>query len=64
MKLTINTAQFQGMVAKAVKGAGMNSDLFITQLMSISLKDNRLVLETTDSNTEPCLYCFFLYIHT
>lgn len=50
MKLTINTAQFQNMVAKAVKGAGMNNDLFITQLMSISLKDNRLILETTDNN--------------
>ena len=50
MKLTINTAQFQNMVAKAVKGAGMNSDLFITQLMSISLKNNLLTLETTDNN--------------
>lgn len=50
MKLTINTAQFQNMVAKAVKGAGMNSDIFMTQLMSISLKDNLLTLETTDNN--------------
>lgn len=50
MKLTINTATFQSMVAKAVKGAGMSSDLFITQLMSISLKDNLLTLETTDTN--------------
>lgn len=50
MKLKINTAQFQNMVAKAVKGAGMNSDLFITQLMSISLKDNLLTIETTDNN--------------
>lgn len=50
MKLTINTATFQNMVAKAVKGAGMNNDLFITQLMSISLKDNLLTLETTDNN--------------
>lgn len=50
MKLTINTATFQNMVAKAVKGAGMNNDLFITQLMSISLKDNRLTLTTTDNN--------------
>ena len=50
MKLTINTATFQDMVAKAVKGSGMNNDLFITQLMSISLKDNRLTLETTDNN--------------
>lgn len=50
MKLTINTATFQNMVAKAVKGAGMNNDLFITQLMSISLSDNRLTLTTTDNN--------------
>lgn len=50
MKLTINTAQFQNMVAKAVKGAGMNSDLFITQLMSIKLEKNLLTLETTDNN--------------
>lgn len=46
----MNTAAFQNMVAKAVKGAGMNNDLLMTQLMSISLKDNRLTLETTDSN--------------
>lgn len=50
MKLTINTATFQNMVAKAVKGAGMNNDLLITQLMSISLNDNRLTLTTTDNN--------------
>lgn len=50
MKLQINTAQFQNMVAKAVKGAGMSNDLFITQLMSISLSDNRLTLTTTDNN--------------
>lgn len=50
MKLTINTAQFQSMVAKAVKGAGMNNDLLITQLMSISLKNNQLTLKTTDNN--------------
>ena len=50
MKLQINTATFQDMVAKAVKGAGMNSDLFITQLMSIALKDNVLTLTTTDSS--------------
>ena len=50
MKFTINTAQFQNMVAKAVKGASMNNDLFITQLISISLKDNTLTLTTTDNN--------------
>ena len=50
MKLTMNTASLQSMVAKAVKGAGMNSDLFITQLMSITLENNLLTLETTDNN--------------
>lgn len=50
MKLQINTAVFQDMVSKSVKGAGMNSDLFITQLMSISLKDNELTLITTDNS--------------
>jgi len=50
MKLQIKTATFQNMVAKAVKGAGMNNDLFITQLMSISLKDNELTLTTTDAS--------------
>lgn len=50
MKFTTNTASFQNMVAKAIKGAGMNNDLLMTQLMSISLKDNRLTLETTDNN--------------
>ena len=50
MKFTTNTALFQEMVAKATKGAGMSNDLYITQLMSISLKDNRLTLETTDNN--------------
>lgn len=50
MKLSINTATFQNMVAKAVKGAGMNNDLLITQLMSISLKDNVLTLTTTDNS--------------
>lgn len=50
MKLSINTAVFQNMVAKATKGAVMNKDLFITQLMAIQLKDNRLTLITTDNS--------------
>ena len=50
MKFTMNTASLQNMVSKAVKGAGMNSDLFITQCMSISLQDNLLTLVTTDNN--------------
>lgn len=52
MKLTINTAAFQNMVAKAVKGAGMNNDLFITQLMSIKLENNLLTLATTDNSNQ------------
>lgn len=50
MKLTINTATFQNMVAKAVKGASGNNDLLITQLMGISLHDNQLTLKTTDNS--------------
>lgn len=50
MKLTINTAMFQNMVAKAVKGASGNNDLLITQLMGISLHDNQLTLKTTDNS--------------
>ena len=49
MKLKIKTAEFQEMVAKATKGASVNSSLYMTQLMSISLKDNELTLITTDS---------------
>lgn len=49
MKLKVNTAMLQSMVAKAVKGAGNNNDLLITQLMSIELKDNTLSLATTDN---------------
>ena len=50
MKLQINTATFQDMVSRAVKGASLNNDLFITQLMSISLKNNMLTLTTTDNS--------------
>ena len=49
MKLKINTNVFQSMVAKAVKGS-LNTNLYITQLMAISLKDNELVLTTTDGS--------------
>lgn len=49
MKLTVKTDVFQNMVAKAVKGSS-NTNLYLTQLMSISLKDNELVLTTTDGN--------------
>lgn len=50
MRLKINTAAFQNMVAKATKGAVMNKDLFITQLMAIQLKDGKLTLITTDNS--------------
>lgn len=50
MKLKINTGAFQSMVSKAVKGAGNNNDLYITRLMAIQLKDNALVLITTDGS--------------
>ena len=50
MKIKLNTATFQNMVAKAVKGASSNTNLYLTQLMAISLKDNELVLTTTDSS--------------
>lgn len=49
MKLTVKTDVFQNMVAKAVKGSS-NSNLYLTQLMAISLKNNDLVLITTDEN--------------
>lgn len=49
MKLEVNTAMLQSMVAKAVKGAGNNNDLLITQLMGIELKDNQLSLATTNN---------------
>lgn len=50
MKLKINRATFQTMVAKATKGAGMSNDLGITQLMAVQLKDNVLTLITTDGS--------------
>ena len=47
MKLKINTQEFQNMVAKATKGASVGN-ISLTQLMSISLKENTLTLITTD----------------
>lgn len=49
MKFSIKTNEFQDMVAKATKGASVDNNLFISQLMSISLKDNVLTLKTTDT---------------
>ena len=54
MKIKLNTATFQNMVAKAVKGVGGNNNLFITQLMAIRLQENTLTLITT--NGEQYLY--------
>ena len=50
MKLSVQTAAFQNMVAKATKGAVMNKDLFITQLMAIQLRNDKLTLITTDNS--------------
>lgn len=49
MKLKLNTAKFQNMVAKAVRGASMSNEFSITHNMAIQLKDNVLTLITTDN---------------
>lgn len=50
MKLTMNTAKLQDMVARAVKGASNNKLIPITSLMAIELKPNHiLTLTTTDA---------------
>jgi DNA polymerase III sliding clamp (beta) subunit (PCNA family) len=49
MKLTINTAKLQSMVAKSVKGASNNKQIPLTGMMAIELKDNKLSLITTDA---------------
>lgn len=56
MKLTINTALLQALVAKAMKGASCNKMLTLTNLMAIQLKDNVLTLVTTDATN-------YLYVH-
>lgn len=50
MKLTINTAQLQGLVAKSVKGASCNKMIPITSMMAIERKDSKITLITTDAN--------------
>lgn len=50
MKLKLKTAEFQNMVARAIKGASCNSNLAITQMMAIELTDNKLTLTTTDNS--------------
>lgn len=49
MKLTVKTAQFQAMVSKAVRGAGLNKLLPITGMMCIEKKDGVLSIYTTDT---------------
>lgn len=49
MKLTINTVKLQEMVLKAVKGAGNNKLIPITNLMCISGKKGKLTLITTNA---------------
>jgi DNA polymerase III sliding clamp (beta) subunit (PCNA family) len=49
MKLTINTATLQGLVARAMKGASCNKMIPLTGLMAIELKDHTLTLTTTDA---------------
>lgn len=49
MKLTIKTAKLQEMVSKAVKGAGNNKLIPITQMMAVKLEKNVLTLITTDA---------------
>ena len=49
MKLTMNTVKLQEMVMKAVKGAGNNKLVPITNFMCISGKGGKLTLITTDS---------------
>ena len=50
MRLKINTGEFKDMVSKVIKGASSDKNAYITQLMSIELKDNVLTLTTTDTN--------------
>lgn len=50
MKLTINTAKLQSMVAKSVKGASCNKMIPITSMMAIEQRNGFLSLITTDAN--------------
>ena len=49
MKLTVKTSQFQSMVSKSVRGAGLNKLLPITGMMCLEKKDGVLTLHTTDT---------------
>ena len=48
MKLTISTTQLQSLFAKAVRGAGNNKLVPMTNLIAISLHEGKLTLMTTD----------------
>jgi len=49
MKITMVTSKFQELVNKSIKGSSNNKMIPITGLMSIELKDNVLILTTTDA---------------
>lgn len=51
MILTVNTQLLKEMVNKAIKGAGMNRLLPITNMMLIEIADNKLNLLTTDGTS-------------
>ena len=48
MKLSVKTDIFKEMVSRSIKGAGMSNLLPVTGMMAIQLKDNELILITTD----------------
>lgn len=48
-KMTIPTAKFQDMVARASKGASENKLIALTSMICIELKENVLTLTTTDT---------------
>lgn len=49
MKLTIETAKLQNLIAKSLKGASNNKMIPITGLLGIIVKEDRLKLITTDA---------------
>ena len=51
MILTVNTQILKEMVNKAIKGAGMNRQLPITNMMLIEVSDSKLNLLTTDGTS-------------
>lgn len=48
MKFQVRTELLKDMVAKAIKGASCNKLIPITSMIGIELKDNKLILHTTD----------------